>query len=360
MIDSRTALNLIEYQDLARDCLPAMHYDYIAGGSGDKVTLEANRKAFDRWVIVPRVLRGVKAVDLSTTVLGHEISMPVLLAPVGFQRLAHDEGEVASAAAAHSARTIFTLSTLSSRTMEDVAKEVETWWFQLYCYSDRNVTRDLINRAEAAGASAIVVTVDTPLLGRREADERNNFALPEGVHLANLMQSVHREMPKESGSGLANYITGLWDPSLTWEDIDWVAANTILPVGVKGILSPEDGRLAVEHGARVVVVSNHGGRQLDHSIATLGALPAVVAAVGGGCEVLLDGGVRRGTDVIKAIALGARAVMIGRPYIWGLATAGRAGVGRVLEMLRTELQLDMLLCGCADTQAVDKGLIVRP
>lgn len=355
-----TPLNLLEYQEIARRLLPPMHYDYIAGASGDQVTLRANREAFDRWRMVPRVLRGIKSVDLSTRVMGMDVSMPVLLSPVGFQRLAHDDGEVASAAAAKAAATIFTLSTLSTCTMEDVAAEAGTWWFQLYCYSDRAITRDLIQRAEAAGASAIVVTVDSPLLGRREADERNQFSLPEGLELANLLRSVYRQMPKDAGgSGLAAYIASLWDPALSWDEIDWVASATKLPMGIKGILASEDAALAVEHGARLVVVSNHGGRQLDHSIATLDALPTVMEVVDSRCQVVLDGGIRRGTDVLKALALGATAVMIGRPYVWGLATAGREGAARVLGMLREELRLDMLLAGCASPADVDRSLLVR-
>jgi len=347
-----------EYEELARSLLPPMYFDYIAGGAADGATLQANRRAFERWVIVPRVLRGIEAVDLSTTVQGQVVSMPFLLAPVGFQRLVSDRGELASAAAAKQAGTIFTLSTASTVTMEDVAEEAGRWWFQLYCYTDRAITRDLIQRAEAAGAGALLVTVDTPVLGRREADERNGFSLPEGLGLANLMESVHRQMPKDtSGSDLAAYVTGMWNHALSWDDFDWIRAQTKLPVGVKGVLAPEDARIAVEHGASMVVVSNHGGRQLDHSIATLDALPGVVEAVGGRCEVLLDGGIRRGTNAIKALALGAKAVMIGRPYLWGLAHDGEDGVLRVLELLRAELQLDLHLCGCSRLSEIKADLL---
>jgi 4-hydroxymandelate oxidase len=360
MEDFPDALNLIEYEALARALLPLMHFEYIAGGSDDEVTVAANRKAFDGWVIVPRVLRGVRSVDLGTTVLGQAVSMPVLMSPVAFQRLAHDRGEAASAAAAAEAGTIFCLSTLSTVTMEEVGRASGAWWFQLYCYSDRGVTRDLIQRAEAAGAGAILVTVDTPLLGRREADERNKFALPQGVGPVNLMDSVYREMPKDAaGSGLQAYITGLWDATLSWDDFDWIQSQTKLPVGVKGVLAAEDAAIACEHGASLIVVSNHGGRQPDHSIPTMDALPAIVDTVAGRCEILLDGGVRRGTDVVKALALGARGVMIGRPYVWGLAHGGQAGALHVLELLRAELELDMTLCGCTDLSQVSRELITR-
>ncbi len=353
-------LNLDEIQDLARRRLPTSHYDYIAGGSGDEAALRGNREAFRRWRLVPRVLRGIDAVDLEISVLGTTVSMPLLLSPVAFQRLACPEGELASAAAARSAGTIFTLSTLSTRTIEEVADVTPEWWFQVYCYRDREITRDLFSRAEAAGAKALAITVDTLQTGRREADERNGFSLPEGVELVNIARPEGRAVSGQAGvSGLAAYMSSLWDPSLSWADIDWVAANTKLPILVKGILSPADAEIALEHGAQGIVVSNHGGRQLDYSIATLDALPSIVQAVGGRCQVFLDGGVRRGTDVIKALALGATAVMIGRPYIWGLAIDGQRGAERVLEMLRTELLLDMLLCGAQNPREVNDSLIVR-
>lgn len=360
MTQMDSALNLTEYEELARSTLPAMHYDYFAGGADDKVTVLGNRRAFERWVMLPRVLMGVESVDLSTTILGQTVSMPLLLSPVAFQRLAHHRGEGASAAAAGQARTIFTLSTLSTVSIEDVGKATGAWWFQLYCYKDRGVTQDLIKRAEAAGASAIVVTVDTPRLGRREADDRNKFTLPEGVELVNLMASAGRRFREDdSGSGFATYISELWDPSISWADFDWVKQQTSLPVGVKGVLAPADAVLACEHEASLVVVSNHGGRQLDHSIPSLDALPAVVEAVEGRCPVLMDGGVRRGTDVLKALALGAQAAMIGRPYVWALANAGQAGVQHVLELMRTELELDMLLCGCSRVSDIGCNLVTR-
>jgi 4-hydroxymandelate oxidase len=358
--ETTTAVNLVEYQEVARAHLPSMSYDYIAGGAGDEATLTANRRSFENWRLVPRVLTGLKEVDLTTTVLGHDVSMPVLIAPVAYHRLAHDDGEVATATQADSAGITFTLSTLSTRSIEDIGQVASNWWFQLYCFSDRAITVDLVRRAEAAGAKAIIVTVDTPKLGRREADERNRFTLPEGLSMVNVMKSVQAILPTPSeGSGLAAYASAMLHSCLTWDDMEWIASQTTLPVGVKGLLAPEDAALAVEHGMRVVVVSNHGGRQLDHSVATLDALPEVVDAVEGRCEVIMDGGVRRGTDIIKALALGAKAVMIGRPVVWGLAADGPAGVARVLELLRAELELDMLLCGCGSTAQVTRRLLRR-
>lgn len=353
-----TPLNLMEYEDAARALLPRMVFDYIAGGSGDGITLRANREAFKRWSILPRVLQGTEQPDLSTTVLGRNTELPILLAPVGFHRLAHDEGEKASARAAHAAGTIFIGSTASNHSLEEVALEAEPWWFQLYVFRDREITRDLVLRAERAGAEALMVTVDTPVLGRREADERNRFALPDGVTWANFAQTNYAFMSEiPTGSSLSAYVGSAIESRLSWADLDWIASITSLPVIPKGVLHPDDARLAVEHGARGIVVSNHGGRQLDSAVATLDALPAVVEAVGDRAEILLDGGVRRGSDVIKALALGARAVLIGRPYIWGLALDGEAGVRRVLGLLAAELIQDLALCGCSSISEIDAGLL---
>lgn len=357
-METSELFNVMEFEGAARSVLPPMAFDYIAGGSGDEATLRANRAAFSRWCLVPRVLRGVGNPDLSTTVLGHGIDFPVLFAPVALHRLAHDGGEKASAAAARRAGTIFIAGTSSTYPLEEVASQAGSWWFQLYVYRDRELTRHLVQRAEAAGAGALVVTVDTPELGRREADERNRFALPEGMSMANFLGSGYESMSETGdGSGLAAYVRGNLDATLTWDDLDWLASITSLPVIPKGILHPDDARLAVEHGARAIGVSNHGGRQLDSAIASLDALPAVAEEVDGRVEILFDGGVRRGTDVIKALALGARAVLIGRPYIWGLAVGGEQGAYQVMEILRTELRLDLALCGCSSVSAIDRGLL---
>jgi 4-hydroxymandelate oxidase len=352
-------LNLHEYEAAARALLSTMAYDYVAGGSGDEVSLHANRAAFARWRFLPHVLRGLRQVTTATTVLGQTVAMPVLLAPSGFHRLAHDEGELATARAAKSAGTIYTMSTAANVAMEEVAPQAGPWWFQLYVFTDRGVTRDLVERAEAAGASALVVTVDVPLLGRREADERNRFALPPGLTMANLQAPEHRQVQAVGdGSGLNTYIASVWHSALSWDDLDWLASLTSLPVIPKGILHPDDAVLAFDQGAKAIIVSNHGGRQLDGAVASLDALPAVVDAVAGRGEILLDGGVRRGTDVLKALALGARAVLIGRPIHWGLAVGGEAGVRHVLELLRAELALDLMLCGLASPEEVDRSLVV--
>jgi 4-hydroxymandelate oxidase len=288
------------------------------------------------------------------------LSLPVLLAPVGFHRLAHAGGEVETAQAAAAAGTILVFSTAATISLEEVAQHAGAWWFQIYVFKDRELTRDIIQRAERAGASAVVVTVDTPLVGRREADLRNHFALPDDLTWANFAGSEYAFMSElaQDGSSLAAYISSSFESTLSWQDIDWLASVTSLPVIPKGILHPEDARKAVEHGAGSIIVSNHGGRQLDGAVASLDALPPIVESVGPVIEILLDGGVRRGTDVIKALALGARAVLIGRPYIWGLAVDGSKGVRHVLDLFGAELGLDMTLCDKSSIADINSSLLV--
>ena len=353
-------LNLHEYERAARARLPKMAFDYMAGGAEDEVTLRDNRAAFDRWRLLPRVLRGLTQANLATTVLGQPIALPVVVAPSGFHRLAHQDGELATARAARAVGSIYTRSTGATITMEEVAPVAGTWWFQLYVYRDRAINRDLVERAAAAGAAALVVTVDVPVLGRREADERNRFTLPPGLSMANVRVSELGRLPVAvEGSGLTQFVAGgAWEPALTWSDLEWLASLSPLPVIPKGILHPADAVRAFDHGAQAVIVSNHGGRQLDSAVTALDALPAVVEAVAERGEVLVDGGIRRGTDVLKALALGARAVLIGRPILWGLAVAGETGVTHVLEMLRAELARDFMLCGLADLAEVERSLLV--
>ena len=311
MLTPATLVDLHAYGAAARALLSPEVFDFVAGGSGDEVTLRGNRAAFDRWRLLPRVLRGVRDVSTATSVLGQDIAMPVLIAPSSLHRLCHDEGERATARAAKAAGTIYTLSTPSSIALEDVSPEAGPWWFQLYVYRDRGLTRELVARAASAGASAIAVTVDMPSLGRREADERNRFTLPPGVTMPHIQLPAPR-LPTEAGASAEWTTTApALESALTWDDLDWLAALSSLPVVPKGILHPDDAQRAVDQGAQAVIVSNHGGRQLDGAVASLAALPAVVEAVGGRAEVLVDGGVRRGTDVLKALALGARAVLIG-------------------------------------------------
>ncbi|MFQ5889600.1 MAG: alpha-hydroxy acid oxidase [Gemmatimonadota bacterium] len=351
-------LNVYDYEAAARAKLPQMVYDYYASGAHDEITLRENHAAYDRIRLSYRVLRDVARRDLGTVVLGQLVSMPILVAPTAFHRMAHPEGEVATARAAGSAGTVMILSTLSNSSIEEVAAAARgPVWFQLYIYRDREATRALVGRAEEAGCTAIVLTVDAPLWGRRERDVRNRFQLPPGLSIRNLPPGMDA-FPKDApGSGLAAYVASQFDLSLTWRDVEWLCGITRLPVLVKGVVSPEDARLAVESGAVGLVVSNHGGRQLDTAPATIEALPGIVEAAEGRLEVLLDGGIRRGTDVVKALAFGARAVAVGRPVLWGLAVDGEVGVRRILGILREELDLALGLCGCSSVDQVGPELI---
>src|SRR5689334_438286 len=340
-------INIAEYEELAAERLAPVVWDYYRGGSDDERTLHANRDAFERIKLRPRVLVDVSQIALETTVLGIELPTPLLVAPTAYHGLAHPEGECETARGASAAGALMVASTMSNRSLEEVANAATCpLWFQLYVYRDRQVTEDLVRRAEAVGYRALVLTVDTARLGRRERDIRNGFGLPPHLHMGNFAGAAREQPGQEPGlSGLAVYANALLDSSLTWEALDWLRSITALPIVVKGILTAEDARLAVEHGARGIIVSNHGGRQLESGMATIEALPEVVAAAHGGAEVYLDGGIRRGTDALKALALGARAVLLGRPILWGLAVGGQQGVARVLELLNAELEMAMALVG---------------
>jgi 4-hydroxymandelate oxidase len=284
--------------------------------------------------------------------------MPILVAPTAFHKLACADGEVATAKATAAVKTLFILSSLSNVAIEKVfAQAASPRWFQLYIYKDREVTRALVQRAEAAGAEAIVLTVDAPGLGTRERDARNRFGLPVGLTVENLAPLGKGELPEVQGSALAAYVHANFKSDLGFDDLDWLCGCTKLPVVVKGVCRGDDARRAAEHGARAVVVSNHGGRQLDTAPATCEVLPHVVAAAGDRCEIYLDGGIRRGSDVLKALALGARAVLVGRPILWGLCVDGEEGARRVLEILRRELDEAMLLCGCSRLSEIDRNLL---
>ncbi len=352
-------INLFDFEAAAGERLPPLARDYYASGAHDEITLRENHAAYDRLSLHYRTLVDVSRRDLSTTLLGHRLSMPILVAPTAFQKLAHPDGEMATARAAGKAGTLMVLSTLSTCSIEEVRAEATgPTWFQLYVYKDRGASRALIERAEAAGCSALVLTVDAPVWGRRERDVRNRFQLPEGLSVKNLMPAGMSAFPGQAaGSGLAAYMAEMIDQSLSWKDLDWLCAATKLPVLIKGVVRGDDGARAVSHGASAVIVSNHGGRQLDTAPATIDALPRVVDGVAGRIPVLVDGGIRRGTDVVKALARGAQAVLIGRPVLWGLAAGGEVGVGQVLAILRSELDLAMGLCGCPSLKEVTGDLL---
>ena len=349
-------LNVLEVEAIARDRMERAYYDYYAGGAEDELTLAANRRAFAEVFLRPRVLMDVSRIETKTRVLGTEVSMPVLVAPTAFHRLADPEGELATARGAGAARTVMVVSTIATYPLEEIASAATgPLWFQLYVYKDRGLARNLVQRAEKAGYRALCLTVDTPHLGRRERDWRNGFTLPRGVTLRNF-EGAGRDA-ESLGNSFHSYVHQQLDCSLTWDSVEWLRGETRLPIVLKGIIAPEDARMAVERGVDGIIVSNHGGRQLDGTEPTLRALPRVADAVQGRAEVLMDGGVRRGTDVVKALALGAKAVLVGRPCLWGLAAAGEEGVTRVLEMLRKELELTMALCGATHVSSIERSLI---
>lgn len=356
-------VNLFELEAVAREKLSRESFDYYASGAQDEVTLRENRAAYDRISLAYRVLVDVSHRDLTTTVLGQPVAMPVLVAPAAFQRLAHPEGELATVRAAGAAGTVMILSTLSNTPLEEVVAAASgPVWFQLYVYRDRTATEGLVRRAEEAGCQAIVLTVDAPVIGRRERDVRNRFHLPPGYSAANLLPVGYGDMPQNAiDSGLAVYVSALIDPSLSWRDIAWLRSITRLPLVIKGIVRPDDALRAAEAGAAGIIVSNHGGRQLDTAPATIEVLPEIAEALRGSqVEVFVDGGVRRGTDVVKALALGARAVLVGRPVLWGLAAGGEAGVTAALGLLRNELDLAMALAGAPTVAEITRDLVRIP
>lgn len=359
MSELEQAINLDDLERLAAARLPAMARDYVASGAADERTLSANRAAWGQIALHYRVLAGAAPRALGTTVLGQRVALPVLVAPTAFHKLMHPEGELATVRAAGAAGTIMVLSTLSTVAVEEVVAAASgPVWFQLYVYRDRGATEALVRRAEAAGCQALVLTVDAPVLGRRERDVRNGFHLPAGIEAVNLLGAGYRRVDAVAGeSGLSAYVGTLIEPGLSWADLEWLRATTRLPVLIKGVVRADDAARAVEHGVNGLVVSNHGGRQLDGAPATAEVLGRVVDAVAGRAEVLVDGGVRRGTDVVKALALGARAVLLGRPILWGLAVDGQRGAARALELLRVELDEALALCGCRSPAEVGRDLL---
>jgi 4-hydroxymandelate oxidase len=355
---SEALLNVHDYARAAQAKLTRETLDYYEGGALDEITLHENAASWTRLKLYYHVLAGVGTRDLRTTVLGTPISMPVVVAPTAFHKLACEAGEIATARAAKAAGTLFILSSLSNTAMESVFVEAASpRWFQLYVYKDKEITRELVQRAEAAGAEAIVLTVDAPGLGTRERDARNSFSLPTGLVVANLSPLGKGDIPEVCHSGLAAYVKENFKHSLGFDDLNWLCETTRLPVVVKGVCRGDDARQAAKHGARGVVVSNHGGRQLDTAPSTCEVLPYVVEAAGDSCEVYVDGGIRRGSDVLKALALGARAVLLGRPILWGLSVDGEKGALQILEIVRRELDEAMLLCGCTNLSQIDRTLL---
>ncbi|MEU4116203.1 alpha-hydroxy acid oxidase [Kitasatospora sp. NPDC028055] len=351
---ARQPLSVAEYEQAARAALSPQVWDWLAGGAEQERTLAANRAAFERQAVVPRVLADVSDCDTSATLVTSRSALPVAVAPIAYHRLFHPEGELASARAAAAAGVPFTVGTLSSVGFEELAATGATLWFQLYWLRDRARLLDLVAAAEAAGSECLVVTADVPYMGRRLRDARNAFALPGDVRAALLEGGAAGRAHRATAevSAVAAHTAELLSPAVTWADLGWLREHTRLPLVVKGVLDPADALRAAELGAAAVVVSNHGGRQLDRAVPSLTALPAVAEALAGrDCQVLLDSGVRGGADVLAALALGASGVLLGRPAIWGLAAAGEPGCARVLELLAAELRHALGLAGCADLTA---------
>ena len=357
-------VTLEDHAHHAHTHLDANAWAYFSGGAGDEITLRANRSAWDTLQLHPRVLRSMAGASTRTTLLGRTLEHPILLAPIAFQRMAHPDGELATAYAASAQGAGLVLSTQASMSLEHVAQAIVAdplrgpLWFQLYIQPDRGFTRTLVQRAEAAGYEALVLTVDAPTSGARDRERRAGFRLPAGISAVNLADSV--SPPQVAlAQGQSALFDGLLAHTPTWADVEWLQSITRLPVLIKGVLHADDARQAVSLQLGGVIVSNHGGRTLDTTPATASVLPRIADAVAGDLPLLVGGGIRRGTDVLKAIALGAQAVLVGRPYVYGLANAGALGVAHVLRLLRDELEIAMALSGCTNLQTVDKALIYK-
>ncbi|KAG8583954.1 hypothetical protein GDO81_008606 [Engystomops pustulosus] len=359
---SAKLITVDDFEQHAKNFLKKSVFDYYRSGAEDQQTLADNVAAFSRWRLYPHVLRDVSTTDISTTILGQKVSMPICVGATAMQRMAHPDGETATVRACRSVGTGMMLSSWATSSIEEVAEAAPDClrWMQLYIYKDRNLTKSLVRRAEQYGYKAIFLTVDTPYLGRRLDDVRNRFQLPPHLRMKNFETEDLAFSSKQGygdDSGLAVYVSQAIDASIKWEDIEWLKGLTSLPIVAKGILRADDAREAVKRGVSGILVSNHGARQLDGVPATIDVLQDIVKAVDGKAEVYLDGGVRKGTDVLKALALGAKAVFVGRPVLWGLAYQGKDGVKEVLGILREEFHLAMTLSGCCNVKEIDRSLV---
>ena len=357
--------SLADHEQLAQQALDANAWSYFSGGAADEITLRTNRSAWDGSTLQPRVLRALAGGHTRIELLGRTLAHPILLAPIAFQRMAHPDGELATAYAAAALGAGLVLSTQSSTPLEDVASAMlgdsgrGPLWFQLYVQHDRGFTRQLVQRAEAAGYEALVLTVDAPTSGTRDRERRASFRLPPGISAVNLA-GLAPPPPVELRPGQSALFDGLLQHAPTWDDVAWLQSISRLPVLLKGVLHPGDARQAAALGVAGLIVSNHGGRTLDTAPATAHALPRIAEAVQGALPLLVDSGIRRGTDVLKAVALGASAVLVGRPAIYGLAHAGAAGVAHVLRLLRDELETAMALSGCRTLAEATPALLQAP
>ncbi|MCA9918975.1 MAG: alpha-hydroxy-acid oxidizing protein [Anaerolineales bacterium] len=350
-------LNIYDYEKAAAEKMPSAFHEYYAGGVADNLTLQENRAAFDRIKLLPRIFRDVSQISLETVIGGAKRPSPFLIAPAAMHKLGHPDGELATARAAASFGMLQILSTLSSVAVEEVTAVSHPVWFQLYIFRDRGWSAEIVQRAVAAGCQALVVTVDVPVQGLRENLHRINFAFPDDIPVPNLVRAGQSQ---HDNSSLLKLVNDNFDPGLTWADIEWLRGLTDLPIWVKGILRADDAQRAVQAGVDGIMVSNHGGRQLDTAVTPIEALPAVKTAVGNSVELILDGGIRRGTDALKALALGANGVALARAPLWGLAVDGEAGVRHVLQILHDELANVMAQCGCTAVAELSPDLIYNP
>ena len=376
------AVNIDDLRRLALRRLPRGVFNYIDGGAEDEVSLRANGEAFQRWNFAPRVLADVSRIDTSTTLFGHRLPLPLVLAPAGFTRIADPDGELAVARAAGRAGLPYSLSTVATRSIEEVAAVAGApLWFQLYVLRDRGLVRELVQRAADAGYQALMPTVDIPVSGRRERDVRSGFTLPPQIGLGTIFDGIRhpawtwrfirsepivfsnvRGRSPTDGStpvALADFISSQFDPGFTWQDLEWLRDAWQGPLIIKGIQSVADARIAVEHGCDAIVLSNHGGRQLDGAPAALDLVAPVADAVGHRVALICDGGVRRGGDIVKALALGADACMAGRAYLYGLGAGGEVGVDYAVSLLGEEMARTMALIGCATVAQVDRSYVER-
>nr|UXE46231.1 4-hydroxymandelate oxidase [uncultured bacterium] len=347
--------DLTQLEALAQPALSPMAWDYVRGGAGDEITLRANRSAFDQILLKPRVLCDVSKIETAIELFGQNFASPILLAPAAYQRLCHPEGEIATVRGANSSGAGVVVSSFATFAIEEITRESKTKpWFQLYVNPDRLFTRALVERAEHAGCAALCLTVDTPVLGCRYRER--DFKLPATIECPNVA-ALAKQVVAAHRPAREHIYSDVFDPALCWKDIGWLRSITKLPIMLKGILNPDDAARAVDSGADGIIVSNHGGRNLDTVPATIEALPLVTDRVANRIPVLVDGGIRRGTDVLKALALGARAALIGRPYLYGLTLAGAAGVAHVLDTLRAELAMAMALVGRRSPAEIDHTVL---
>jgi 4-hydroxymandelate oxidase len=348
-----TILSLAEFEALAQPGMSPMAFSYVVGGAADELTLSANAEDWKRIRLMPKVLVDVSELDLGIELFGQKFDLPVLLAPAAFHRLCCADGELATIQGANQARAGVVLSSFSTVAVEEVTAAAEQpVWFQLYFQVDRGLTQEMILRAEAAGCKALCLTVDTPVLGARHRESRAGFELPKDFKLPNLKLGAISHRPVRSA-----VYSELLNPTLNWKDVEWLCSVTKLPLVLKGVLNPDDAAIAAKAGVSGLIVSNHGARNLDTLPSTAQALPRVAERVSGKLPILVDGGIRRGTDIVKAIALGANAVLIGRPYLYALVIGGAAGVARVIEILRTELMMAMALTGRTAIQQIDPTVL---